>query len=226
MPEVFAAILVAVYVIVAVVPLALLALAIPYAVLRLRNEDPPDPQLGAKIGLQFFFSAAILLFLTGLTITSIDLFTRDRVTSPPKTVPGGKTPDVRPSSSSDDDWFNEAERTAAALILCGLLFAFVHFVLALILTNRHNWARVRRTFVGWRFAIRGIIVMICVTGIVVVFFQKKPFEDDNNFRTMKTFVAILIIWFPSWLLQLGLLKLYGVMSGPEKKPVVLREVEE
>jgi hypothetical protein len=44
MPEFLVGALIVVgYVIIGILPIALLGLAIPYAVLRLRNEDPPDP---------------------------------------------------------------------------------------------------------------------------------------------------------------------------------------
>src|SRR5262245_43032249 len=57
------------------IPLALLGLAIPYAVIRFRDArgESQDPQVGIKCALYFFFSLALLLFETGLTIIVVDL---------------------------------------------------------------------------------------------------------------------------------------------------------
>jgi hypothetical protein len=162
---------------------------------------------------------AVLLILTGLTMMSVDLITKES-TSSQKTQPPGR----QPIFQTDDEWFNPTQRTGVALILSGLLAALVHFLVALVMTNRHNWARVRRTFAGWRFAIHGVIVLVCTSSLIVLVLQKKAFEDDN-FRAMKAFFAVLIIWFPSWLLHLGLLKIYSLASRPERPPTVLREVE-
>src|SRR5437588_12018229 len=56
-------------------PLLLLALAIPYAVLKVRDArgDQPDPQVGLKVGLYFFFSIGVVLLLYGLTTIVVDL---------------------------------------------------------------------------------------------------------------------------------------------------------
>src|SRR5262247_3661522 len=91
-------------------PLVLLGLAIPYAVLRARDSrEQPDSQLGLKAGLHYFLSVGILQFLTGLSIIALDLITRDD----------------RVGRRADD----EATRVGIAVAAVGAAFAFLHLIL-------------------------------------------------------------------------------------------------
>src|SRR6516162_3438017 len=56
-----------------VLPFVLLALAIPYAVLYLRDSrnEEHDPEIGLKATAYFMFSLSILLVLSGLTVIVI-----------------------------------------------------------------------------------------------------------------------------------------------------------
>jgi hypothetical protein len=187
-------------VIITVAPFVLLSLAIPYAVLRLRGEIPPDPQLGFKIGLQFFFSVAIIIALAGVTIMAVDLMTRDNLAG---RVPG-------------NEGFNEAQRTGLGMALSGLLLALIHFLLGQLITNQGQWPRVRRTFAGWRFAIQGVVVMFALTALLIQFFQKDALEPQNV-GPLKRYVAILGIWGPAWVIHLVLLSLSGQEAPPSER---------
>jgi hypothetical protein len=172
-------------------PFVLLGLAIPYAVLRARDSrEHPDPQLGLKAALHYFLSVSLLLFLTGLTVVSVDLITREG----------------RPGRDPDTD----AIRTGLALAASGAAFASLHLIL-LSRSNDHRNPIARRTFTGWRFAIHGLVVLFCVTACVVIVLQ-KTFET----RTLKIFLAILLVWFPSWLVHLVLLWIRS--TGPRFEP--------
>jgi len=174
------------------IPFVLLALAIPYIVLRTRDShEHPDPQLGLKAALHYFLSASILLFLTGLTVISVDLLTREAGA-------GGR---------GDD---NEAIRTGVALACSGAAFAFLHFLLLTGTDDRRN-PIARRTFTGWRFAIHGVVVVSCVTTCLVLVIQK-----DFKWQTLKGFLAILLVWFPSWIVHLGLLWVRATGYRPER----------
>src|SRR4051794_33367841 len=91
-------------------PFVLLGLAIPYAILKLKDARgiEHDPQIGLKAVLHFVWSLCILLFLTGLTTLVIDLITEKA--SPPPT-PFGRVAVIQPSSG-----FNDTRRTATALM--------------------------------------------------------------------------------------------------------------
>src|SRR5438128_1314873 len=68
----------------AVVPYVLLGLAIPYAVLYMRDSrnEEHDAEIGLKSALYFMLSLSILLILTGLTIIVVDFLEDNRATGP------------------------------------------------------------------------------------------------------------------------------------------------
>jgi hypothetical protein len=205
---------------VSIVPFTLLALAVPYLVLRLRSEGPEDPQLGAKIGLQFFFSVAILLGLTGLTISAVDFLARDDLFGG---GPQHRQPGMRPIPA-DDDGFNSAQRAALGMIISSALLALVHFLMSMVLTNSDNWWRVRRTFAGWRFVIHGVVVGFAGTVLVIMLLQKNAFEPPS-FRAIRAVFAVLVVWTPSWLLNLVLLRVYSHVSREVRRVPTAAEVK-
>lgn len=195
-------------------PMLLLSLAIPYGIIYLRNQQGMgrDPQIGIKVGLYFFFSLSILLALNGLTIFVVDAL----VDSSARGVfdpdwPGGGFPSGRSSGLS------AAQRTAGAFIMAGILFTAIHLILIKTATNDHDWPATRRVFVGWRFAIHGLVVISAFTALLAVLFQKNMGDKDARL----TLVGILIIWTPSWLLHFLLLWIYCNQSAraPRALPV-------
>jgi hypothetical protein len=166
-------------------PFLLLGLAIPYAILKARDGrlEDHDPEIGLKAVLYFLFSLAILLVLLGLTIIVIDALV-DR---------GG--------------WagreFSTAQRTGAGLVLSGFAIAVFHVVLIFGFTNDRRYPDTRRMFVGWRFAIHGLVTLTAFTMLVVQVFQK-----DVDFESLKPTLGTLLVWTPSWLLHLILLYIY------------------
>jgi hypothetical protein len=198
-------------------PYLLLGLAIPYAVLRLRDAQNrrPDPQLGFKVALQFFFSLSVLLVLSGLTYIVVD-FVMDL------NILGAIRPGRQPLFGQRGEFPNSAQRTGLAIILSGALFAVVHAVLFLALTRERNRgpSPARRMFLGWRFAIHGVVVLFSLTGLLIILFQKEsvPLDEMRRF-----FIGVLLVWVPSWFLHFVLLRVSSPM--PERAEGVRFEEE-
>ncbi len=186
-----------------VLPYFLLALAVPYAVLKARDgrHGPADPQLGIKVGLQFFFSLSLLLVLTGLTVISVDLVMRiDRF-----------------QPADRQSFPNPAQKLALGLIISGLLFGLLHFLFLLTLTTQPFTSPVRRTFLGWRFAIHGLVVMTATTLLFVsLFFMRGDRGDMGWSETRRFTIGMLLVWLPSWFLHFVLLRV-GSPPG-EREP--------
>jgi hypothetical protein len=179
-----------------VMPFVLLGLAIPYAVLRLRDAQnrQADPQLGLKVVMHYFFSLGILIALSGLTVWVVDFILQLDL--------------FRGSSSystyNREPFPNGAQRTGMGLIVSGGIFIGLHLVFLLALTGTRDLGAVRRMFVGWRFAIHGLVLMVAGTFLAILLFQK----DEGQWNQQKqTLIGILIVWAPSWLLHLVLLAL-------------------
>jgi hypothetical protein len=173
----------------AAAPMLLLGLAIPYAVIHLRSQPglQRDPQIGIKVALYYFFSISILLLLSGLSILVVDAL----VETGPGRVPISRGGDMR-----------EAQRVGWAFVVSGAVFSLVHLLVIKGMTNDNDWPATRRVFVGWRFAIHGLVVLAATTALLTVLFQK----DMGDSQARKTIVGILIIWVPSWAIHLILLR--------------------
>ncbi len=188
------------------IPIALLGLAIPYAVLYLRdgrNEDH-DPEIGLKSALYFMFSLSILLILSGLTILVVDFLMGDK-----KLAPAGK-----PLTE-----FSETQRNAAALMVSGFAIGLFHLVVILGFTNDRRYPAARRVFVGWRLAIHSLVVLVAFTALVMQLFQV-----DVGWEDMKMLFGVLLVWGPSWLIHLLLMRMYGsVAAAPRLRRPTLED---
>src|SRR5262249_49266382 len=83
----------------------------------------------------------------------------------------------------------------------GVILGALHLVLLKTLTNDGSASAARRTFLGWRFAIHGLVVVTTLTALLVVLFQR----DGGDRQTRDTLVAILFVWLPLWALHIMLL---------------------
>jgi hypothetical protein len=174
-------------------PFLLLGLAIPYAVLRLREtREEADPRLGLRVALSFFFSLALLLVLTGLTVFVVDLLQQSNFLGPRRFGGIGR-----------QDFPNQAQRTAFALMVSGGLFILLHFIFLVVMTDRQSRSPVRRMFIGWRFVIHGLVVMFTMTLLMIVLFQ---IDRVQNVEVIQTLLGFLAVWGPSWLVHLMLLR--------------------
>lgn len=184
---------------VALGPLVLLALAIPYAVARLRTDGQADPQLGLKVALYFFISASMLLALSGLTMIASDLMARDasQTRSAEEGSYGGP-----PIGSRSEGGFNATCRTGVALMISGILGWVVHHVMVKRTTVAGR-SRIHRTFVGFRFAIIGVALFGTLTLLIVLMLQENAFRKPA-FNTVRGVIGSVIVWLPAWLIHLGL----------------------
>ena len=196
------------FVVLALFPFLLLGLAIPYAILSLRNvqNEDTDQQIGLKSCLYFIFSLSILLVLTGMTVIVVDFMMEDRLTG---------------SSRKIAD-FNEAQRNGTALMVSGFVIGLFHLTSIIAFTNDRRFPATRRVFVGWRLAIHSLVVLAAFTVMMV-----QIFSVNVKWDSLKVPFGILLVWAPSWLIHLLLLNLYGGAVVPRfQRPVMLRREEE
>jgi hypothetical protein len=170
-----------------IIPLLLLGLAIPYAVLSLRDsrELERDPQVGWKSILYFIFSLSILQMLVALTIVLIDLLSG--------TNSVGK---------QSGDLLNPTLRTGLGILLAGGLFFFVHLFLIIFASNARRFPAARRVFLGARLAVHSLVVLIAFTALIVQFIDIEHIQAE----ALKTPFGTLVIWIPSWVAHLALLR--------------------
>ena len=180
--------------VVLVLPTVLSFLAIAYAVLRVRDNgsEEHDPQIGIKAALHFFHSLFLLMMLMGLTIISVDVLTKEDWGV--QSARGGPNHPL----------FTPAQRNGIALTFTGLVGSLLHLVLLVSFTNDRRWSAARRTFMGARFAVHGLVVMTCVTALVLILVQ-----DNVEIQNPKALLAIMVVWVPSWIIHLVLLILYS-----------------
>lgn len=217
----------------ALAPVLLLGLAVPYAVLRMEHGSRVDPQLGMKAGLQFFFSLAVLLAVTGVTVIVVDYVARDAeaddAAKPPAAPfgaggPGadfggiggfggddGRPPFGKPDEKKEAEFMNPAQRLGLALILSGAILIGAVHVTILLCTDDANWGRVRRVFAGWRFAIEGLAAAAALTMLCIVLLAKE--RPD---RALQTLVGVLFVWTSAASIDSFLLR--GYATGPRRRP--------
>jgi hypothetical protein len=178
----------------------LISLAIPYVVLRMRDKGSPspDPQIGIKSALYYFFSVGIILVLTGLTTLVMDVLVGK---GPP--APGGG--------------LNDFQRASLGVMTAGMICAFLHLGLIKGMTDDRN-PMARRIFAGWRLAIHGMVVVITITILLGVVFQ-KDFGGDSMKDFRKQLLGILLVWVPSWLLHLVLVGIYSRPLYEPRRPI-------
>ena len=192
--------------------LVLAGLAVVYLSLRLRDAraEQPDPELGIKSAYHAFLTTGILLALTGLSISAIDLlgdaFEGDKpVQQQPQFNPqfNPRFPQPQPQVRPANDPFDTvSQRVAWPLVISGVLFSLVALLLLRLGTNDPHYPSARRAFGGLRLVVGGFTVMSAVTLIIELLFQK----DLGTTRPYAIGVGLLAIWFPASAVQLFLLK--------------------
>jgi hypothetical protein len=162
----------------------LTSFAVAYIVLRLRDarHSTHDPQLGLKVGLQYFFSVSWLLALTGAAMLVGNLL-----------------------QDQKEQW-NPVQRTSTALIAVGSAFAVLHGLMLWYGTNNRPWPAAARFFTGWRLAIHGFVVIGAATWLLILLLQpdpRRPEARDLLAERERYLFGTLLTWGPSWLLHLG-----------------------
>lgn len=187
-------------VLILLLPILLLGLAIPYAVLRIRDSrsDDPDPQVGLKSALHFIYSLSILLIVTGITVLVVDALQEKNKQPVGRPGFGQPQPAAKPPTE-----FNTQQRTACALIVSGFAIGLLHLLLILGFTNDRRRPEVRRVFVGWRMAIHAVMVLATFTLLVIQVFQKEV-----QWESIKPTLGTLVVWGVSWVIHLVVLYIY------------------
>jgi hypothetical protein len=185
---------------------ALVGVAVPYAVLRMRDArgDYHDPQLGLKVAYHFFFSLGILLVLVGLTVNVADLIIDDKPAQRPQFGVVGMPMPVPANPKADGRLLTPNMRTGWALVSSGLLFAVVFGLSAQLGTNVRRFPAVRRVFVGWRLVAAGIAVVAAVTTLAVWLFMK-----DQPEKLYEIALATLAVWAPTLAVHVFLMQRYA-----------------
>jgi hypothetical protein len=209
MPEVFNAVALGIVtsLVLLLLPIALVAVAVPYAVMRMRDVrgEHHDPQLGLKVAYHFFFSLGILLILIGLTVNVADLIIDEKPAAGPQFgVPVMPVP-VRANPKTDGRFLTPAMRTGWALVSSGLVFAVVFGLATQLGTNVRRFPAVRRVFVGWRLVVAGIAVVAAVTTLLVWLFMKD--QPDNKMYEIA--LATLAVWAPTLAVHVFLMQRYA-----------------
>ena len=176
---------------------ALIPFALAYVALRVRDSRSaePDPALGTKTAFHLIHSLGVLMALAGLTISAMDLFSGEIAPKQPGVVRG-----PQPAPAQKEGGFNNAQRTAAALVGVGALFALVFWGL-LLGTNDRKRRAVQRVFVGGRMTFCLLMTMIAVAGLVVVLVQKDP-----DHQLTESFLGMLFVWFPAAIIHMALFR--------------------
>jgi hypothetical protein len=177
-------------------PMLLLALAIPYAILKMRDArtEANDPEIGLKSALYYGFSLGIVVSLIGLTFLVYEGLE--------------KSSSSNRSSSKMSVLSNLATNTriGLGLLASGIPTAVAHLILILGMTNDRRYPDARRIFVGWRLAIHSLVVLVAYTALMLVLFLKD--RGDIDLSDIQLPLALLVIWLPSWLVHLILLRVY------------------
>lgn len=223
------------FLLLSVLPLALVGLAVAYVSLRIRDAraDPPDPELGVKSAYYTFLTAGIFLALTGLSLSVIDFLGEAFEGKQPKQQPPQFNPQFNPPGRMmppppppqvNEPFDRVSQRVAWPLVISGVLFSLLSLVLIKAGTNDSRFPAVRRTFVGLRLVVAGLNVMAAVTVLIELLFQK----DLPTTRPYATVIGLLIVWLPTTAVHLFLIKLYGKLPYfvPPKPKKVVEELEE
>ena len=229
------------FAVLSVLPIALAGLAVAYVSLRIRDAraDPPDPELGIKAAYYTFLTAGLFLALSGLSLSMIDFlgeaFEGQQARQPqpqfnPQFPPqqGRFVPPPQPQPPKPDDPFDRvSQRVAWPLVASGVLFSLLSILLIKAGTNDTRFPATRRTFVGLRLVVAGLIVMFAVTLVIELLFQK----DLPSTRPYSVAIGLLIIWLPTTAIHMFLMKQYAklpyfVPPKPKKNEPVLLDVDD
>jgi hypothetical protein len=199
--------------------LLILVMGLAYALLRYRDAHNPvkDPHIGIKTALHYFLTTSVFMVLIGASFVAHDVMTKGAK----KAI--REANQAKPVKAEEDDEFMTRQvRSGLAMATTGGAFALLNFVLLLISTNDLRWPMARRVFVGYRFAIHSLVVILIVSFLINLLFenpypkgaddkQKESIDRDQHLKYME-WLSFLVVWGPSWILHLILLRLYSAQA--------------
>ena len=170
--------------------------------LRMRNSALPaedrDPHLGRKFALGVFLHMAVLLLLTGLTVSVVDVM--DELTgnmntraTAPVTWRGPGMPPAGPPAPTAKPFFDAEQRIAAGLLLSGVLHGVLFFMLLTFGTNARKFPAVGRAFVINRLLLAGLILMAVTTTFCLFLFS----EGDMQVESFGRILGLAVVWGPT-----------------------------
>jgi hypothetical protein len=202
------------YVLLILILLIVSTLPFPYLALRLRDsrEEERDPQLGVKTAYYLLLSGAIVLVLFGLTVAAIDLL--DGAFQKPKQQQ--QQANVPPAfvDENEKEFKERTQRVAWSLVVAGLLFSLVIMVVIRVATNDAEFPAAKRIFVGGRLVLSGAMIMLAMTALIVLLFQKEAKEQNVEKGVTSAFeiiTAVAIVWLPSTILHIVQMKMYAAL---------------
>lgn len=200
-----------------------LAAVVIYIVARWRDSKGSrhDSQIGAKVALHFLMSLSIFIAVSGGSVIVVDQMLRvitDGGLGFPS--PSGMEDISDPYSrnlgrgsrrSDSGIVFSAATRTGLGLLVAGTIMGLIELWLIHSRTNDRRWPAVRRSFVGSRAVVHGIVVTAAMTGAFVVGFQEAG-DGEVKKNLLTTCLGLLGVWGFSLVIHLSLLFWYTRQS--------------
>lgn len=152
---------------------------VPYVVLRLRDSRNVrrDPQLGIKVAMHFLMSVGVIIAGIGATMVLAELI-------------------------RGDDADDKTRRVGTGLFLAGLIIGGLHLWLVVVRTNDRRWPSTRRTFIGIRFIIAGLVYTVGLCGVLAMILVGSDAQGGDEGAV---FIAMLMVWGGAWIIDLLLL---------------------
>jgi hypothetical protein len=94
-----------------------------------------------------------------------------------------------------------------------------HLFLVLFASNSGRFPAARRVFIGWRLAVHSLVVLTAFTMLTV-----QLFEPDVNVKSLRPTVSMLLVWVPSWVCHLILLR-YARGTSPQPQAAMALPVD-
>jgi hypothetical protein len=200
------------------------AAVVIYIVVRWRDSKGSrhDSQIGSKVVLHFLMSVSVFIAVSGGSTIVVDqllrLITDDGLGIPSSSSferrladPYGNTPQRK---SSKSELLSPATRTGMGMVVAGTLLGLVELWLLHSRTNDRRWPAVRRSFVGSRTVVHGLIVTAAMTGAFVVGFQETTEPGGEIKKNLLTIcLGLLTVWGSSLAVHLTLLFVYSRQSN-------------
>lgn len=187
-----------------------IASVVIYILARVRNAKSlrQDSQIGTKVALHFLLSLSVFIGVLGGSIVLVDQLLR-LVTDSNLTSLTPSRPDPFNTPETRSELLTAATRAGFGMVLAGVILGLGQFWLLYSRTNDRRWPAVRRSFVGSRSIVHGIVVTTAVTIAFVVGLQEATEAlSDIRKRILVTCLGVLGVWGTSLTIHLGLLFRY------------------
>lgn len=201
-----------------------LAAVVIYIVVRWRDSKGTrhDAQVGTKVVLHFLMSVSIFVTVSGGSVIVVDQLLRVITDGGLRGFP--TSPSVQrlrdpyntrsQPTSSKSKLLSPATRTGLGMVVAGTLLGLFELWLLHSRTNDRRWPAVRRSFVGSRTVVHGLVVTAALTGAFVIGFQETTDGSGEMKKNMlTTCLGLLTVWGGSLAVHLSLLFIYSRQSN-------------